>query len=878
MANTDKKSRQSQQSSKSTPLMKQYFMLKAKYPDAVLLYRVGDFYETFAEDAKKVANILGIVLTSRNNGGNDIALAGFPYHSLNVYLPRLVKAGLRVALCEQLEKPQKGNKVVRRGVTDIITPGLTTDEELLDKKSNNYLASIHFEGKDQYGAAFLDISTGEFYVSEGYFIDIDKLLQSFQPNEIIVSKKREKSFLDTFGNKYYTYGIDDWIYSHDYGIEKLQEQFQVSTLKGFGIEDMRSAQIAGGSILHYLSSTENKHIQHINKVRRIRKDGYVWLDKFTIRNLELLHSPYNTGKPLIQVLDFTVTPMGGRLLKRWIVLPLTSIESIRTRHKITAYFVKNADLLDELRDLLSGFGDLERLISRVPMGKIYPKAMRQLCFSLDLIPQVKKLLLTTNNEDIIEIATGFNECTEIRSEINATIVTDPPANFNKGGVIADGAHEEIDDLRNTIRNSKDILRDLQVKESRETGIDNLKIGFNKVFGYYLEVTNKYKNRGLVPEHWVRKQTLKNSERYITDELKQLEDKILHAEEKSIELEEEVFEQLVENVTAHVKPIQENAEILARFDCLSSFAEAALRYNYTRPTIDESKEIDIVDGRHPVIEQFMELGEEYVPNDIYLSHDEQQILMITGPNMSGKSAILRQTALISLMAQMGSFVPASQARLGLIDKIFSRVGASDNISSGESTFMVEMNETASILNNMSSRSLILLDEIGRGTSTYDGISIAWAIAEFLHESPYQPKTLFATHYHELNELEKTYERIKNYHVATQESGQKVIFLRKLKKGGSEHSFGIHVARMAGMPDSILARAHNILSQLEQKMGKKGEGGGIEIPTREFQLSLFNASSGELDKVEKILKDMDLNSLTPIDCMMKLKELKGMIESE
>lgn len=864
--------------SESTPMMRQYFKLKAQYPDAILLYRIGDFYETFAEDAKKVSDILGIVLTSRNNGGSDIALAGFPHHSLNVYLPRLVKAGMRVAICEQLEKPQKGKQVVRRGVTDVITPGLTMDEELLDNKSNNYLASIHYAGMDSYGISFLDISTGEFLVGQGSFIDVDKLLQSFKPNEIILSRLKEKTFFNKFGGTYYTYGLDDWIYNLDYGEERLLDHFKVKTLKGFGVEEMPNAQIAAGAILHYLSSTENTRINHINNIQRLQKDGYVWLDKFTIRNLELLDSPFHTGKPLIEVLDFTRTPMGGRLLKKWIVLPLTDVDIINKRHNIVDYLAHHNQDQEDLRVLLSRFGDLKRLISRVPMGKIHPKAMKQLSTSLSYIPLVKSLLSASANEDIIEITNQFVDVDEIRALIDKTIVDDPPANFNKGNVIADGAHPEIDDFRYTIKHSKELLADVQAKEAKETGIDNLKVGFNNVFGYYLEVTNKYKNKGMVPEHWVRKQTLKNCERYITDDLKKLEEKILHAEERALELEEEIYDKLVQDVSQHVRDIQTNADIIAHFDCLSAFAEAAVKYHYSRPTIDESKEIDIIDGRHPVIEQFMKLGEEYVPNDIFLDTDKQQILMITGPNMSGKSAILRQTALISLMAQMGSFVPAARARLGIVDKIFSRVGASDNISSGESTFMVEMNETANILNNISDRSLILMDEIGRGTSTYDGISIAWSIAEFLHESPHQPKTLFATHYHELNELEKTYHRIKNYHVATHETGRDVVFLRKLKKGGSQHSFGIHVAKMAGMPDSILTRAGKILRQLEQKMGDKKESDAVNIPVQEFQLQLFGSESNNNKEYEELLSfinEVDVNSMTPIECMIKLKELKELV---
>lgn len=865
----------------STPMMKQYFKLKAKYPDAILLYRIGDFYETFAEDAKKVSDILGIVLTSRNNGGSDIALAGFPHHSLNVYLPRLVKAGMRVAICEQLEKPQKGKSVVKRGVTDVITPGLTMDEELLDNKSNNYLASIHYAGLDEYGIAFLDISTGEFLVGQGNFIDVDKLLQSFKPNEIILSRLKEKAFFNKFGGTWYTYGIDDWVYNLDFAEEKLLDHFKVSSLKGFGVEDMVNAQIAAGSILHYLSTTENTRINHINNIQRLQKDGFVWLDRFTIRNLELLDSPFQTGKPLIDVLDFTRTPMGGRLLKKWIIMPLISVPEINKRHNIVDFLAGHSRVREDLREILGKFGDLQRLISRVPMGKIHPKAMKQLSTSLSYIPQVKELMDASEVDDILEISGRFIDCEDIRQQIDKTVVDDPPANFNRGNVIADGAHPEIDDYRYTIKHAKELLADIQAKEAEATGIDNLKVGFNNVFGYYLEVTNRYKNKGMVPEHWVRKQTLKNAERYITDELKQLEEKILHAEERALELEEEVFNNLIEEVSRYVKEIQANAEIIAEFDCLASFAEASVKHHYNRPTIDESKEIDIIDGRHPVIEQFMRLGEEYVPNDIFLDNDNQQILMITGPNMSGKSAILRQTALISLMAQMGSFVPAARARLGIVDKIFSRVGASDNISSGESTFMVEMNETANILNNISSRSLILMDEIGRGTSTYDGISIAWSIAEFLHESPHQPKTLFATHYHELNELEKTYPRIKNYHVSTHETGREVIFLRKLKKGGSQHSFGIHVAQMAGMPTSILSRAEKILKQLEQKMGDSDSEASINIPAQEFQLQLFGSAESNNEDYEKILAYLDeinVNSLTPIECMLKLKELKEFVDGE
>ncbi|MEZ4951706.1 MAG: DNA mismatch repair protein MutS [Saprospiraceae bacterium] len=874
-------------SKKETPLMSQYWKVKAKYPDAILLFRVGDFYETFGEDAVTASKVLGIVLTSRNNGGDQTELAGFPHHSMDMYLPKLVRAGYRVAICEQLEKPSPQKKIVKRGVTEVVTPGVNSVETLLDYKTSNYLAGLYFGKKDMVGVAFLDISTGEFLVSEGDLSYVDKLLQSFNPSEVVFSKDRTKFFEKTFGDKFYTFRLDEWIFTHDFGKEKLMKHFKVNTLKGFGIEEMELSQIAAGAVLHYLDTTENKNLQHINKVSRLQPDHFVWLDRFTIRNLELLHSQHETGTSLLNVLDQTTTAMGGRLLKKWTVLPLKNLEEIKQRHDVVEYLIDKQEFKEELEKWLRQIGDLERLISKVPLGKINPREIKQLGRALDASESVKQLLSKSNQHYLENIGEGINPCQKLRERIATQIVPEPPVNLSKGGVIADGFNEELDDLRNTITHAQDLLLDIQKAEAEKTGITNLKIGFNNVFGYYLEVTNKFKDKA--PDEWTRKQTLTNAERYITDELKKLEAKILGAEEKILDLETGLFEQLVLDMMDFIQPIQYNANQLAKLDCLMSFAKISLKNHYKRPEMDDSLSIDIKEGRHPVIETQLPLGEQYVPNDVFLDSENQQILMITGPNMSGKSAILRQTALICLMAQMGCFVPAATAKIGIVDKVFTRVGASDNISSGESTFMVEMNETASIMNNISDRSLILLDEIGRGTSTYDGISIAWSIAEFLYNNGVaRPKTLFATHYHELNELEGRFPRIKNFNVAVKEVGQQVIFLRKLIAGGSAHSFGIHVASMAGMPKSIVMRATEILAQLETKMlddDKKQSNGAnpnVSNPATEqissaLQLSIFETVDPTAGKLKEAISDVDINSMTPIECMMKLNELKGLLEN-
>lgn len=873
---------------KTTPLMQQYFKVKSKHPDAILLFRVGDFYETFGQDAVITSRVLGIVLTSRNNGGSDVELAGFPYHALDMYLPRLVRGGYRVAICEQLEKPSPQKKIVRRGVTEIVTPGLAVDDKLLDHKTNNYLASLCVGRQDQLGLAFLDLSTGEFLVCEGDWPYIDKLLQSFNPSEVIFSKDKRKDFEKRYGDRFYFFTLDEWVFSRDYAREKLLGQFEVQTLKGFGAEDMELAQIAAGAVLHYLETTENKNLRHITSLSRIQPERYVWLDRFTIRNLELLHSTHESGASLLNILDQTVSPMGSRLLRKWMVLPLRHVHEVQARLEVVGYFLAHDEVGTELRRLIRMVGDLERLISKVPLGKINPREVVQLRRSLDTIDPMKEWLMNSDSSYLKKVAEALNACPGLRKLIESQLVEEPPVNLNKGGVIADGFSAELDELRHIINHGRDLLLEVQQREIERTGINSLKVGFNNVFGYYLEVTNKYKDQA--PTHWIRKQTLANGERYITEELKVLEDKILHAEEKILELESQLFEQLVLSLSDYIQPVQHNAGLIARLDCLLAFASVASKQQYCRPEIDDSFVIDIKEGRHPVIEQQLPLGESFVPNDVYLDNDEQQILMITGPNMAGKSALLRQTALICLMAQMGSFVPAKAARIGLVDKVFTRVGASDNISSGESTFMVEMNETASIMNNISDRSLILLDEIGRGTSTYDGISIAWSIAEYLHNNGQaRPKTLFATHYHELNELAEKFVRIKNYTVAVKEIGQKVIFLRKLIPGGSQHSFGIHVARMAGMPRAIVERASGILKQLEQKSIESSGAASQDVPrvtappTRQiapeaFQLSIFETVDPTAGKLKAALLDIDLNSMTPIECMMKLNELKKLIDQE
>jgi len=882
-----KKKKAKGKTGKITPLMEQYFNLKSKYADAILLFRVGDFYETFGEDAEKAADVLGIVLTARNNGGSDIPLAGFPYHSVDIYLPKLVRAGYRVAICEQLEKPSKEKKIVKRGVTDVITPGLTIDDGILDRKNNNFLASVHFGAKDQHGVAFIDISTGEFLLSEGNLETVEKLIHSFGPAEIIYSKSFNKKFFKQFGEKYYSYPLDEWIYTYDYCREKLLEKFDVPNLKGFGVEQLDLGQIAAGAALHYLSTTQNENLKHIRSVNRIQSEEYVWLDRFTIRNLELVSSVHETGVPLIQVLDKTVSPMGARMLRKWVLLPLMSVSKIEARLDMVSHFYERETECESLEVILRKMGDLERLVSKISMMKVAPRELLQLKKALYQIGPLKELLAASGNDHLSVLGEKLHLCEMVRERIEKAISEDPPSMVSKGGTFKDGYHEELDDYNNVVRNSKDLLLGIQVREAEKTGIANLKIGFNNVFGYYLEVTNKYKNQGLIPEDWVRKQTLTNAERYITDELKQLETKILGAQEKIAGIEEKLYHELLLMIIEYLDPIQSNAELIANVDCILSFAKVAKRNNYTRPQVNDSTALEIKNGRHPVIEQHMNLDEKYVPNDISLSNDDIQLMMITGPNMSGKSAILRQTALICLMAQMGSFVPAESAVVGIIDKLFTRVGASDNISSGESTFMLEMNETASIMNNISSRSLILLDEIGRGTSTYDGISIAWSLAEYLHNNKSaNPKTLFATHYHELNELANKYERIKNYNVATKEVGQKVIFLRKLVPGGSKHSFGIHVARMAGMPIEVLKRANEILKQLEQK--SIASENGIENPDLTdqvkqiepdpYQLSIFETVDPIAGKLKQALSGIELNRMTPIECMMKLNELKEMMEED
>lgn len=890
MARPSSKPNSSQGNPSITPLMQQYYQAKTKYPDAILLFRVGDFYETFGEDAVKTAHVLGIVLTSRNNGGSDVELAGFPYHSLDVYLPKLVRAGYRVAICEQLEKPVPG-RVVRRGVTEIVTPGVTSDDKLLDQKRNNYLAVITAKRQDT-GIALLDVSTGELLVTEGDWAYLDKILQTFTPAEVIFPKSISKEFTEKFGDRFYTYSLDEWVFQEDYGREKLLEHFQTKSLKGFGIEDMELAQIAAGAALHYLATTEKTNLKHINHISRLLLNKYVWLDRFTIRNLELVSTNHETGKSLLDVLDKTISPMGARLLKKWIVLPLKTKTNIEQRLESVAYFMNNSGFKSEIESYIKQIGDLERLISKVPLGKINPREVRQLAKALATIEPIQ-IILRGSNDHLKKMADTLNPCKTIREEIEKTLIDEPPVNLTKGGVIADGCDADLDELRNIIRNAQSLLIDIQQKEIEKTGITSLKIGFNNVFGYYLEVTAKYKNID-IPKDWIRKQTLANAERYITPELKVLEEKILGAEEKILIIEERIFQKLVGCLLDFIQPVQQNANVIAILDCLNSFATVSQKNNYSKPVLTEGYDLNIKEGRHPVIEQQLPLGETYVPNDVVLDTEEQQILMITGPNMAGKSALLRQTALICLMAQMGCFVPANSATIGMLDKVFTRVGASDNISSGESTFMVEMNETASIMNNISDRSLILLDEIGRGTSTYDGISIAWSIAEYLHESEARPKTLFATHYHELNELAERFNRVKNYHVATKEVGQKVIFLRKLTEGGSEHSFGVHVAKMAGMPREIVSRANEILAQLEKKhIDNQNDKAELltdnftahsvtetknkvkNITEKPMQLNFFDIGDPRLQRIKDALDKMDLNTTTPIDLMMKVAEWKKML---
>lgn len=853
--------------------MAQYFRLKAKYKDAVLLFRVGDFYETFGEDAVRTAAATGIVLTKRNNGGSDIELAGFPYHSLDVYMPKLVRAGLRVAICEQLEKPSKDKKIVKRGVTEMVTPGVTTDDKLLDNRVNNYLAALYFGKQDLGGIALLDISTGEFLTAEGDRAYLTKLYNHFKPAETLLPKSQQDRFVSLGGIEKSVFNLEEWIFTDEYAREKLTRQFSVSSLKGFGIENMIWGQIAAGAILHYLDETENAKLGHIRHIARIQSDEYVWLDQFTVRNLELVQPLAPQGRSLLQIMDGSVTAMGARMLRHWIQLPLLSPDKIRTRQVIVRHLVEDRDLADHSIDKLKEIGDLERLLSKAVVGKIAPREFNQMARALEMIQKLKALLKACSLPELQALQSRLDACPTLSKSIRSTIQNDPPALLSKGNVIRDGANAELDELRELISNSKEVLIQMQMAEAERTGINNLKIGYNSVFGYYLEVTNKYKNSKMIPEHWVRKQSTSNAERYVTNELKQLEERILGAQDKINILETAIYEDLVLSVQEFIQEIQINARNLAELDILGGFARIALQNQYVCPVINEGLDIKILQGRHPVIEAMMPPGESYIPNDIILNHDNQQIMMITGPNMSGKSALLRQTALICLMAQTGSFVPAKEAHLSILDKVFTRVGASDNISSGESTFMMEMNETASIMNNITDRSLILLDEIGRGTATYDGISIAWAIAEYLHENGRcRPKTLFATHYHELNALSDQFKRIRNYHVSTQESGNKVLFLRTLKPGGSQHSFGIHVARMAGMPQEILLRANEILQWLEKNHQHNPDEAPVVRRQEAVQLSFFDAMDPGLQKVKKTILDLELNQMTPIECMIKLQELK------
>ncbi len=861
-----------------TPLMKQHNAIKAKYPDALLLFRVGDFYETFGEDAIKASGILGIVLTKRANGyQSHIELAGFPYHALDTYLPKLVKAGLRVAICDQLEDPKLTKKIVKRGITEIVTPGVVYNDKVLEHKENNFLAGIHL-GPRITGVSFLDISTGELYLSQGSKDYIDNLLQSFHPNEVIVQKNKLREFIETYGDKFYTSTFEDWVFTPDFAFNILQNHFQTASLKGFGVDDLEAGIIASGAAMHYLAETQHDKISHISKLSRIEEDHYVWLDKFTVRNLELLHSSNENALTLIDVIDHTLTPMGSRMLKRWMVMPLKDKQLIDERLEIVADFLHQESQTENLRKSVKLIGDLERLISKVAIGKINPRELLQIKRALTSIEEIKNLFDHAGNAALNKIGEQLNACKIIRDRIEHDMHPDPPALANKGNVIAEGVSESLDELRNLAYSGKDYLVQIQQRESELTGIPSLKIAFNNVFGYYIEVTNTHKNK--VPDNWTRKQTLANCERYITEELKVYEEKILGAEEKILALETQLYNDLVVAVFDYIKPIQLNASLISRVDCLLSFASVAVRNQYVRPEINDSLALEITQGRHPVIEQNLPAGEKYIANDIFLDNNSQQIIIITGPNMSGKSALLRQTALITLLAQMGSYVPAEKAKIGLVDKIFTRVGASDNISLGESTFMVEMNETASILNNISSRSLILLDEIGRGTSTYDGISIAWAIAEYLHENKlYQPKVLFATHYHELNDMAKSLHRIKNFHVSVKEIGNKVIFLRKLTPGGTEHSFGIHVAKMAGMPQRIIDRANDLLKQLEKdhsggELTKKGKASKHDTADQ-YQLSFIQLNDPLLEQIKDDILSTDINSLTPVEALMKLNEIKKLL---
>lgn len=856
-----------------TPLMQQHNAIKARYPDAILLFRVGDFYETFGQDAVKASAVLGITLTKRNNGdANSSQLAGFPHHALDTYLHKLVKAGYRVAICDQLEDPKQAKGIVKRGVTELVTPGVATNDKLLEHNSNNFLAALHFH-EEKIGMAFLDISTGEFFLAEGDAAYADKLLQSLKPAEVIFQRNRQKQFKELFGPKFFTYTLEEWIFAEAYATESLLKHFGTHSLKGFGIENLPEAIIAAGAVLHYLKDTEHPNLGHITSIQRIDRNEHLWMDRFTIRNLELFGG--EGTNTLLKVLDNTVSAMGARLLKRWMIMPLNDINKINERLQAVEFFIKETDIRNKIIHHIKQAGDVERLVSKVPLKKVNPREVLQIAKGLQQTEAIKSICAAAENDYLKRLGDSLNPCKFILDRIITELNENPPAAAAKGGVIAEGVDAELDSLRKIASGGKDYLIELQQKEAMATGISSLKISFNNVFGYYLEVTHAHKSK--VPDTWIRKQTLVNAERYITPELKEYEEKIVGAEEKILNIEQQLFEKLLNELQDYIAPMQVNGHVMAILDCMSCFAGNALHFNYKKPMVHDGLVMDVKESRHPVIERNLPAGEPYIANDILLDPSAQQIIILTGPNMSGKSAVLRQTALITLMAHMGSFVPATDAKVPLTDKIFTRVGASDNLSGGESTFMVEMNETASIINNITSRSLILLDEIGRGTSTYDGISIAWSIVEFLFNSPAAPKTLFATHYHELNELENKLPRVKNYHVTIKEVGNKIIFLRKLAPGGSTHSFGIHVARMAGMPPSLINRANEILVQLEEsREGNKTDDAIKQLNNPKMQLSIFDAHSATFDEIRQLLEAVDINRLTPVEALLKLQEIKGKVK--
>jgi len=855
--------------------MKQYNAIKVKYPDALLLFRVGDFYETFGSDAVKASKILDIILTKRGAGSDsETELAGFPHHSLNTYLPKLVKAGCRVAICDQLEDPKLTKTIVKRGVTELVTPGVALNDEVLSSKSNNFLASVYF-GK-YIGVSFLDVSTGEFLTSQGNAEYIDKLLQNFNPSEVLIEKQKRTQFSETFGSDFHTFYMENWVFQDDYANETLNNHFQTKSLKGFGIDNLYEGIVASGAIMHYLGETQHHKLQHITSIQRIAEDAYVWMDKFTIRNLELYHSTNTNAVTLLDVIDKTISPMGSRMLKRWLALPLKDVRKIKQRHEVLKHLLNNEVTLQKLQHQMKHIGDIERLISKVATAKVNPREVIQLKNSLEAIVPIKALASNCDNEALQIIGEHIQSCDILRERIKETLNEDAPVNILKGSTISSEFSLELKELRALAFSGKDYLDKMLERESELTGITSLKIASNNVFGYYIEVRNTHKDK--VPDTWIRKQTLVNAERYITEELKEYEAKILGAEERILAIEQQLFSELVAWMNSYIKPVQQNAQLIGQLDCLCGFAQLAKDNHYNYPEIDDSFDLDIKNGRHPVIEKQLPIGEPYIANDLFLDRKSQQIIMITGPNMSGKSAILRQTALIVLLAQIGSFVPAESARIGLVDKIFTRVGASDNISMGESTFMVEMNETASILNNISERSLVLLDEIGRGTSTYDGISIAWAISEYLHEHPSRAKTLFATHYHELNEMTETFERIKNYNVSIKELKDNVLFLRKLVAGGSAHSFGIHVAKMAGMPQQVIHRANKILKQLEKSHSSEELTDKVKSLNNEIQLSFFNLDDPLLEEIKDEILHIDINTLTPVEALMKLNEIKRMLQKK